>query len=76
MAVDARAHITSDVLQEQAMLRRTRVWAVNSSGYTECVKAVAIKGHSGDEIRLSLADLGAALRVLKVPASALGYKSA
>lgn len=73
MTVDTRAHIESSTLQDRAVLRRTTVCAHVDNRYARR-KAVAVKGHSGDAIRISLADLGDALRVLKVSAADLGYK--
>ena len=73
MSVDTRAHIDSAVLQERAVLRRMFVYGTNAGGRYDKLKALAVKGHNGDEIRLSLADLGAALRVLKVKPADLGY---
>ena len=75
MSVDTRAHIESSTLQEQAVLRRTVVWGVADGRYTKR-RAISVRGHSGDDIRITLEDLGAALRVLKVRPADLGYKPA
>lgn len=76
MSVDTRAHIQSTVLQERAVLRRTRTAhrATGRDGRYLQRTAVGIQGRGGDEIRLSIDDLGQALRVLKVSARDLGYK--
>lgn len=75
MSVDTRAHIESGTLQERAVLRRTHIWGSGSIGVAQGGgPAVAIKGHNGDEIRVTLDDLGTALRVLKVSPTDLGYK--
>lgn len=71
MSVETRAHIASAVLQERAVLKRTCIWG--GSPYTKR-KAVSVRGHAGDDIRITLEDLGDALRVLKVSAVDLGYK--
>ncbi len=73
MSVDTRAHIDSAVLQERAVLRRMTMFGSSGAGRYTRLKALAVKGHNGDEIRVTLADLGAALRVLKVSAADLGY---
>lgn len=73
MSVDTRVHIDSGTLQERAVLRRTTVWQTTRSGYRN-VKAVAIKGHTGEEVRISVRDLGAALRVLKLTAKDLAAR--
>lgn len=73
MSVDTRVHITGDMLQERAVLRRTLLCSVANGRYARR-KSLAIQGHTGDEIRVSLDDLGTALRVLKVSPTDLGYK--
>ncbi|MES2941135.1 MAG: hypothetical protein V4864_25930 [Pseudomonadota bacterium] len=70
MSVDTRAHIESPVLQERAVLRRISMWGCAPYGKR---KAISIKGHSGDDIRIALDDLGEALRILKVRPADLGY---
>ncbi len=72
MSVDVRVHITSGTLQERAVLRRY-VGGGYVGGRWCNHRRIAIKGHNGDEIRLPLADLGAALRALKVKPADLGY---
>lgn len=74
MSVDTRAHIISNTVQERAVIRRTTVAGKDKRGYYCRVKAVSIQGHAGDDMRVSLSDLGAALRVLKVSARDLGYR--
>lgn len=71
MSVEVRAHIGSPYLQERAVLRAT---TVESSANGRYCRAVSIQGRNGDAIRISLIDLGEALRVLKVSAADLGYK--
>ncbi len=70
MTVDTRAHITSCTLQRRAVLRR---FASYTDGPNHRVEQLAVQGHNGDEIRVTLEDLGAALRALKVRPADLGY---
>lgn len=72
MGVDTRAHITSPFPQEQAVLRRYTRWETVNAHYGKHHR-VAIQGHSGDEIRMSLAELGSALRALSIRPVDLGY---
>lgn len=74
MSVDTRVHITGSTLHNRAVVRRTTVMG-SASGDRYCKrKAVAVQDHNGDEIRVTLEDLGAALRVLKISARDLGYR--
>lgn len=74
MSVDTRAHIASATLQERAVLRRTQLYRGGSDGSYRRRKSLAIRAHNGEEVRLTLEDLGAALRVLGVSWQDLGYK--
>ncbi len=73
MSVDTRAHITSATLQYRVVVRRTQHCASGKAGY-RYYKAIGFQGHSGDEVRLLLSDLGDALRVLGIKPADLGYK--
>jgi hypothetical protein len=76
MAVEVRAHIDSATLQERAVLRRTTVAGVTADSRRYCRrKAVSIRGHNGDAIRINLVELGEALRILKITPAELGYKT-
>jgi hypothetical protein len=52
------------------VLRRFAGWVEG----TTVRRQVGIQGHNGDEIRVTLEDLGAALRALKIKPADLGYE--
>ena len=74
MSIDTRIHIgTNDTHQNKAVIRTCRVYQSGSAGYRR-YSGVAVANHVGDEVHVSLADLGAALRALKIRPADLGYK--
>lgn len=72
MSLDTRIHFTSNVLQNQAVLRRATVYG-DSAGRYRRLPAVEIACHTGAVSRLALDELGRALRRLGVSARDLGY---
>lgn len=74
MSVDTRAHVTHDTLQECVVLRRTWIWRHKAESGFRRRRSVSFQGHNGDDIRMTLEELGEALRILKITPADLGYK--
>lgn len=70
MSVDTRAHIE----ESRAVVRRTTTWRATRNGYRH-LKAVAIRDIHGNETIITVRDLGAALRALKISAADLASRA-